>query len=389
MLTGEQKKLLIEMKDNRAVDISLLKAFTEESKPLYGFWKFSTNKNDLIICFRGNQKAIEIYYLNHVVWKLTPGSKGLYKVIFNFGHANGMPDRDEILEKLCTVYGFSLMSDKKNIVCERDNFPETFVTEEFWLLFKRTMDFCFDPKNGAPKIEKRWQQKFFNDFHNEKFLNGGLYIYDLEYQQKMPNLPEIKEILGDFTAEELIKRHLRSVELRKDIASCSNEPDFLGIEFDEKGEGKYLVFGEIKSLYESCGGSDGEKKSGINEHLRRMCGYLEMKELIEKRKEDAEKILEQYKIIGDISQNKSFSGIAKNLEIKNVLVLTNSDYVVGSDRMFRGKEGGAIRYYNEPKHKTVIEKLAKEAKCEIWLVDGCCDQQEALTMGSIKRVKMD
>lgn len=53
-----------------------------------------------------------------------------------------------------------------------------------------------------------------------------------------------------------------------------------------------------------------------------------MNELIRKRKEDAEAILKQYVQIGDISKSRCFDGLADRLEIKNVLVLTNSDYIL-------------------------------------------------------------
>ncbi len=378
MLTDNEKLLLEKMKDSRAVSEKLLSAFVDEEGALRAFLDFSKNKEELNICFRGNHNAIEIYYLNHVVWELSTARGRMYKVKFNFGHAKDMnPIEEEKILSLLRDKGFEFV-DSKNIVCTKLFFSNEFVNEELWTLFKKLMDNNFDPNNGAPKVEKRWQHRFFKELHREANLRNGLYVYDLEYQQKMPHKDEILSIIPNITNEEF--QHM--IDLKKDerISSCTNEPDFMGVEFDEFGKGKHIVFGEIKSLYDSCKGG-----SGIEEHLKKMQGYLQMKELIQHRKDDAENILNQYIAIGDISTDYCFEGLSEQLKIKNILVLTSSTFIHNGIMQSRAKS--AIDYYYENKNE--INRLAANAKCEIWLIDECCDKEEDISWEHVEKMKLE
>ena len=380
-LNQNQMKALEEMKDSRAISPELLSAFVEENGALNAFLCFALAHEELNICFRGNNDAIEIYYLNHLVWKLTPGRKGYYKVSFNFGHARGMLKEHDYFCDL-KRYGFKLASDEKHICWEKECFTKKEINTEFWQCFKEIMDWYFDPRKGTPNIEKRWQHKFFRDFHKEEYLFHGLYVYDLEYHQKLPGKKALLKIFGTKTDDELKKMRVHSSVMKEDLKPLMNEPDFLGVEFDEENGETYLVFGEIKSLYKSC-----DKTSGIDSHLDKMKSYLNMDSLIKKRFADAEKILKQYWVIGDIKGQYSFDGLSEKLKVKNVLVLTNSKYydekthsVVDWDN-----KGGAIAYFRE--NRTDIFKKAKSAQSEIWLVeDARCDDNTPITFENITRL---
>ncbi len=380
-LNDYQIKALEEMKDSRAISPKLLKEFADEKGALNVFLLFAQNHEDLNICFRGNNNAIEIYYLNHLIWKIKPGRHGRYKVSFNFGHAKKMNNKNEHLSYF-EDNGFKMADDGKTIYFEKKYFTEKDITEELWKHFKEIMDFYFNPLKGAPNIEKRWQHKFFRDFHNEKNLFHGLYVYDLEYHQRLPHKDELLKIFGKKTDEELFQMGVHSKTMKKTLASVTNEPDFMGIEFDEKLGEAFLVFGEIKSLYRTCEGT-----SGIDQHLKNMKSYFNFDILIKKRKDEAEEILKQYVVIGDIRGKYRLEGLSNKLKIKNVLVLTNSrykneekDFIVDWDT-----QGGAIKFFKD-NHDDLIKKAA-EAKCEIWLVeDACCDDDYPITMDDIKKV---
>ena len=200
-LNDEQKKALTEMKDSRAIKPKLLNAFADEKGALYSFLEFALKKDELNICFRGNKDSIEIYYLNHVVWELASAKNGCYKVSFNFNHAKKMCERDCYLKKL-TKKGFELKKDGI-IVWTKSSFSEKDIDEELWCIFKEIMDSYFNPNKGKPNIEKRWQHKIFKDFHKEGHLNKDLYVYDLEYNQKLPHKDELIKIFGEKTDDEL------------------------------------------------------------------------------------------------------------------------------------------------------------------------------------------
>ena len=380
-LNQYQIKALEEMKDSRAISPELLSAFVDENGALNAFLRFVQERDDLNICFRGNSDAIEVYYLNHLVWKLTPGRKGYYRVSFNFGHARGMLKEHDYFCSLKS-YGFKLASDEKHIYWEKEHFTREEISTELWQYFKEIMDWYFDPGKGTPNIEKRWQHKFFRDFHKEEYLFHGLYVYDLEYQQKLAHKDELLRIFGPKTDEELKEMRVHSNVMKEDLKSLMNEPDFLGVEFDEEKGEVFLVFGEIKSLYKSCEGT-----SGIASHLDKMKSYLNMDILIKKRKDDAEEILKQYLAIGDIKGQYSFDGLSKKLKVKNVLVLTNSEYYDEKTHSVADWDnlGGAIAYFHE--NRSAITEKAGLAKCEIWLIeDARCDDSNPITMRNIIRL---
>ena len=383
-LNDYQIKALEEMKDSRAVDPKLLNAVVDKHGAMNVFLRFVQEHEELNICFRGNNSAIEIYYYNHVVWKLSAGKNRCWKVSFNIGHAKDMPNEVE-LRKYFKDHDFKMKPDGKTIYMEKSHFTEEDINNDLWCRFKEIMDYYFNPSNGSPNIEKRWQHKFFKDFHNDKYIFDGLYIYDLEYHQKLPHKEDLFKIWGLKTDEELKEMRVHSTVMKTDLVPANNEPDFLGVEFDKGKNEACLIFGEIKSLYDTCGG-----QSGIYVHLDRMREYLNLDVLIKKRKDEAEAILKQYAAIGDINDSYCFDGLSEKLSVKNVLVLTNSQYFNEEQSSVVEWDGklGAIKYF-EDNRDSIIEK-ARASECEIWLLNNIrCDDDRVISMNNITRLNKE
>ena len=151
--------------------------------------------------------------------------------------------------------------------------------------------------------------------------------------------------------------------------------------FDKESGESFLVFGEIKSLYDTCQG-----ESGVIDHLRKMKLFNGLDMLIEHRKADAEEILKQYLSIEHMDQNR-LDGLSKKLKYKNVLVFTNSKYRDNNNNLVEwDRKGSAMKFYED--NKPMIVKAASESDCEIWLLDGniCCNDEEMLTLKSFKRL---
>ena len=373
-LNKYQTIALEKMQDSRAISHKLLKEFSDKEGALYSFLHIVKRHDDeLNVCFRGNNNAIEIYYLNHLVWKLTPADKGNFRVSFNFNHAKLMPDRMEYLKRLEMDGKGFVLKNTGEIEWIKESFSKKDINDGLWQIFKDIMDFCFDPLKGTPQIEKRWQHKFFRDFHTYECLTKGFYVYDLEYHQKLPNKKELNKMFIGKTDDELKSMGVHS-DVMKNVV-VKNEPDFIGIELDTETNESYLIFGEIKSLYKSCNG-----KSGIMSHLEKMKEFMETDILVNKRKAEAESMLQQYSAIGDITKTTGLEGLSKRLKIKNVLVLTDSKYHDKNNTVVEwDKKGGAIKYF-EDNRNDIIDK-ANEVRCEIWLVkNACCDDETPITM---------
>ena len=145
-LNQNQMNALEEMKDNRAINPKLLNAFLDDKGELNVFLRFAQEHEDLDICFRGNRKAIDILYLDHVICQLTTGRKG-YKVLFNFCHSKGIPDGHDYLVFL-EEHGFKMLSDEKTICLEKERFTEEEINMELWQYFIKIHEWYYDPSKG-------------------------------------------------------------------------------------------------------------------------------------------------------------------------------------------------------------------------------------------------
>ena len=139
------------------------------------------------------------------------------------------------------------------------------------------------------RTEKRVQQEIFT--LNHRFENG-LFVYDLEFHQ-----PDIKG---------------RAVPK-------SNEPDMLGVRF-EKDQLVSICFIEVKSTKNAIKG-----KHGVVPHLIGMQEYIQdRKDLVEDRKKEACRILNQYKEIGLYGVKKKYNeDYFKKLKEEIIFVFTN------------------------------------------------------------------
>lgn len=335
-----------ENNDCRAISESLLKAFSDEEGVFYGFNCFvkeKENKNKLVVCFRGNESPnqITIYYNNHEVWKLyLEGKDEIPKVEVSFNHARYYADWDKLLDgfkelgfNICDKRGKKLSphSQGKGIAIgtivaaysEQSHFfnKEKFVKpcyENIMKMMDTFFDIAYDStkvidyfrteyngkeyylSNKYPKrayIEKRWQQALFNEL---KFTHDGLFVYDLEFSQP-------RGVLEGDSSDGDVK---------------TNEPDMLAIRY--KGSKPVaLVLIEVKSTYDAC--ANGNSK--LVKHFDGMNEYCKNSKLLDNRKTEAYRILQQYKTAGlyvtadqDITEE-----IIKGLPVEMAFIFTSNE----------------------------------------------------------------
>ncbi len=113
---------------------------------------------------------------------------------------------------------------------------------------------------------------------------------------------------------------------------------------------------EVKSTKSACDG-----KSGIIEHIKGMKDYIdpEVAQFIANRREDAEKLLIQFKELGYIVKDIS---IPADLPVELVLILTNANLPTDNTKQ------NAITYYEA--HKTAVDDCARNNNCAIWKFEG-------------------
>lgn len=408
---------LEEMKDvdHRFVSEEFIADFT--TGKLSRFYSYAINPdNNVNILFRGNGKnpTITLYKNNHVFMEIQrTEAMGACTVSFDFNHARYTEDYINVYKWFANKMSFEekdVIVLPKYVKSKKDKLtyfsggeaesiswkfskkPDDSLVDEIFKKIDSLFDDFFDVKknhdyfldaarklndgkpdspqltedsdNAGRLVEKRWQQKFFKEFHKEANLRGGIYIYDMEYQQRMPHAEEVKEgykkLHGMLPSQEefdLLKSH----SMQKILSGCLNNPDFMAVEYVGDVP-TYLVFGEIKSTVAACTGP-----SGIDKHLQNMKNYNDMNLLIEYRKKDAHAIMENYKGIGHISSNVVIPSFEK-IKLKNILILTDSVYA--DKGQIHDNHDGAVNYYSdEIRRKELIEKC-KEYGCDLWFVYG-------------------
>lgn len=330
------------MKDNRAIKEDLLEQLSENG----GFYEFvifvKNNPEKSILCFRGNSESgkgnVTIYYRNHMIWELSKTKRHL-KVKISFNHARYTEDWRAKLKILFDDFGFRKSSDinkgkdekleclinefEKNnnntfkgylySICDINNkFDRDFVENSFEILKQLNDDF-FKPENeidyfkshpGEEVNHREYLEKIVQQelYKNHSWKENGIFIYDLEFSQTRN-----KKIEG--MSDDIIKK------LKVD----ANEPDMLGIEF-ENGKPKFLVLIEVKSKKTSLAG-----KSGLKVHMDKMENYINKKEfkfLVENRIKEAKDILRQYNSL-ELRNVPNNIDIPNNIPIKIEAILTH------------------------------------------------------------------
>lgn len=364
------------MKDNYTRDVSkeMIDALNGVFKPFVDFVK---KHKELALCFRGNDSAygkVIIYWNNHVVWELSIQKNKQAKVEINANHARFMNTWADNIEVLMGLGFKPTKSDLKNKefkelntkgklinrtkkkneggsisyyyniinfsrILNKDDDVKGFVEDSYNVIKDILKDF-FNPsldKNNKPinyfkeyykkhnpnivaedpKIEDKYatkrvlvekiaQQDLFLHNHNFK---SGLFIYDLEFAQ--PN--------G-----------------KKFGVAKANKPDMYGIRFDEKGAPVSICMVEVKSTESALKGDCSLKKhlEGMKEYCTkwRIEGNIR---LMEDRKREAYRILDQYREICLYDVNRNFiDKLGKDedefigkLDEEIIFVLTNEVYM--------------------------------------------------------------
>lgn len=326
------------------------------------FVKFIKNNPDegLALCFRGNnkEKGLEsaiIYYNNHKVWELTKENNE-FKVKISFNHARYTENWKSQLLKLCNIYEFKyqLISEKEKkidinnavkkiknkkkesyqysvgiLINKNGNYDEKFVKETFKIIITLIKDFfkkeknvdyfksdcegeIVENKNKHDYIEKKRQQEIYLELDNSK---NGLYIYDLEFVQKMmfENSKEYKN-------------------------KPKNQPDMHAIRFDKTIPKSFAMI-EIKSTESAM----KDKKSGLKKHLEGMEEYVDKhKELIKNRLKEAFDIISQYQYLSlrklerfDCENDLNLYNSIKKIEIRFIITDKAAEYFRRNNAYFK------------------------------------------------------
>lgn len=348
----------------RDVSEEMIKALNGVFKPFVDFVK---NNKELALCFRGNDSAygkVIIYWHNHVIWKLSIPNNKQAKVEISANHARFMEKWQDEIEKLMKL-GFRgpnnedhaspdlvirhpIKSNKKDVKYTYDIanltveepikggslLNEQFVKKSFDILAKMQNDF-FSPKhtekerpknfikecyfkNNKDKKDEDKNQNLYCNFqsgvekhaqldlflHNHK-LDSGVFVYDLEFAQ-----PNVGELFNTDNKQEVLK--------------IKNQPDMFGIRF-ENGKPKAICMIEVKSTKSAITG-----KSGLKEHLAGMNQYRYLVRegktirLMSDRKEEALRILNQYREIGLYGVSREYKEKEfLNLDEEIIFVFTN------------------------------------------------------------------
>lgn len=343
------------MKSNYTRDVSPQMMLELQNRdtfaPFVDFVKENENK-DLALCFRGNDSEtgkVVIYRNNHIIWELCiKGGKGGSPVVrINPNHARFMKDWNSRVVKELMRLGFKgpkgqdyKQLDNENGFVVRHKVKNRYYYDAVFLEYTPTGGYdvikkvvaasyellkemqesyfspdhnevfkVYNPRSGVYKEESRprnyIKQYYFdhNDdaktddsnsnyyanfqeciekhvqqdlFMNNHFLKDGLFIYDLEFIQPS-GAPDIK-------------------------VENKNKPDMFALRFDSKGKIESICMIEVKSTKSAL-----RQNNGIEKHLEGMESYLKENELINKRIEEARKILNQYYELGFYGVKKEFT----------------------------------------------------------------------------------
>lgn len=300
------------MRNNRSVDF--VDDF-KENGALYFFAKKVKENDNLELCFRGNDNAVNIYCNNLLVWKIYGRSNG-YKVVVSLHKSVPQIMRDKIANDL-KKEGFISFDGKGEIHrypwITKPIFDECFVDKTYKILIPMIDKYFEDGKHK----EKRMQQELFRHFDDYK---KGLYIYDLELQEK------------------------------GESKKGQNLSDMIAVRF-EGNEAKALTLIEVKSDRQAC----ADRNSGITAHLEGMWSFINDGKKMKDKKEEAFDIITQYKTLHIRKTPDEIENIKRIDKYEMIMILTDK----------------AIDYYKEdPKDKIKTLIKEKQIKCEFYGWDG-------------------
>lgn len=245
--------------DNRCISPGFINDL--KNKDILGaFVEKIRRENNLELCFRGNDDAVNIYCNNLTVWKIhDKNKKGEYKVEVSLHKSIDNEERKKIATILKDKLDFNSFerngNTRRNPYIKRTNYDKDFVDQTYDLLIPMIQKY-FD--NGK-HLEKIRQQEIFSALTKK---NTGFYIYDMEQQQK----GEKKE--------------------------GQNLSDMIAVRY-QYGRPIALSLIEVKSTKQAC----KDVKSGIIPHLDGMAAYIQTGKMSARQKEACE-IINAYRTLG-------------------------------------------------------------------------------------------
>ena len=326
--------------DSRALNEDEIALF-EEGGFLHPFVELvKKHKKDLQLCFRGNEdtKSVIIYYNNRQVYKIYCNGK----VEISFRTARYYKKCKEKYDLLVKEYHFvgeetfECFLEKGNysltkMVKENDDFEKIYIevlrpilknyakNEEIIDYFKLIIEEKKQTRNHEEK-EKKAQQRLFRQI---KTIKSGYFFYDLEFHQTISE-----------------KKNININDANK------NEPDILGIYFDDDRKPEKLVFVEVKSKEESLGDMESFEGSGLMAHLYKTYKYCKHPELINNRTIEACGIINNYaalKLRGLNERNHFDVEDFNNISLQALFLFTDEvkDYInnnLEEYAIFQGRE---------------------------------------------------
>ena len=328
-------------RDNRAISDEFFERFKPEGD-LHPFVKLVKEYEDeLELCFRGNGNYVSIYCKNHQVFKINKSGS----VEAGVRVARYCKDWVEILDKL-ERFGFEVDKARANICGGEKSIPpvkctadvslsldvlkeiyedvmQPMVTQYFSVqekaeaidYFKRAAGNENAGHSPANKLEKRRQQEIYSKLKN---TNSGYFLHDMEFKQP-------------YSSRE---------EKQKD--KNNNEPDMLGVYFNDSGAPERLVLVEVKCTDKSANNGT----SNLDKHITCMENYARCEEHIRARRREAFEIIKQYAELELRGLSKEFAASYdedfykthfENMPVGSLIILT--DKAVGcfdnTDKMYK------------------------------------------------------
>ena len=202
-------------------------------------------------------------------------------------------------------------------------------------------------------VEKIWQQRLFFEFKDWK---DELYVYDLEFSQPFPDKNKLIIPYAKKHGERFLEVTSNDIGDKKGIKSKlkTNSPDMFAIRFKDR-KPVSLVMIEVKSTQGACVGD-----SDIEKHLEGMQAYSKQEIFMRNRREDAYKMLNQFKKFGFLTKECNVTEIPKDIKVESILLLTNN-YSSEEER----EDGGAITYFKNNKQKVL--DIVEKYNCQLWL----------------------
>jgi len=346
------------------------------------------NQDDLALCFRGNaseQGTVTIYRHNHCMWDLKIGNEGP-EVLINLDHARFIKDWDtrilpqfmdmgfrpidkekrnmsykELVEKRLLVsrhkkkegYDYSAVKLSALITENMEKTREQ-IKKSYSLLIEMQNNYfstdekvhnemfdVYEPRSKKTKKQRR-PHNYIKEYYFEKNsdaaeVDSNSNMYAKFQQCKEKHVQQELFLLNHKFCDGIFIYDLEFVQPRKTGVNLSknNQPDMFGVRFDEHGKMVAISMIEVKSTPSAL-----NQSSGLQKHLDGMKEYIKGP-LMEDRKREACRILNQYKALGLYDVNHEYNE-EDFLDLKQEIIFVFSHGLSKDTKVKKGVSVGDI-----------------------------------------------